>query len=242
MADYGLRVVNGSVVQIDGTYSNLALRAKGSVACTLSGTGSMLYGSAGIPGTTGVLAFKSAWPAVLFNYFVSGGGRNAQFGAFTVGTPGTPVVDWYLFDDPRNFVPPANERYGLRVKNASGAVTYDSRFPYLRHIGFIKGDVSMLPNTDHASTPNMANFFFPLGSVPAVLQGAVPWYSSEVPVGVGPNPGYMSVRSMCLFRQSASTLGGTMARYASGVYNTPNNEPETDRRKLFINVVDVAGL
>ena len=130
MADYGLKVWNkDGFVQIDGTYRNLGLRAKGSVYSGGVGSSTGFYIAAvTLPATAPMLAWRATAPTAQRQIVQSGGQITYYFECQGNGVR----VDYWLFDFPDFAILPGN--YGLRVWSASGEVVFDSRARYMRVI------------------------------------------------------------------------------------------------------------
>jgi len=133
MAD-GIRIVNTfGTLLIDETYSNLALRQRGSVTL---GSNNNLH----VPLANG---FNSPIVALTSD-------RPARVGIIntTAATPfiglrgreGDPAanMDYYMFDKPLSSLAVGNA--GLKVYNASGQLTFDSRLKYARVVDIFGGE------------------------------------------------------------------------------------------------------
>lgn len=243
MADYGLRVRNSqSVLQIDSTYQNLAYRTKG-VLTAGSGTGfsSWANGSAVIPySPTGALAWRADGPACLYSCVVSGGAMIATWGTYTAGRSSPVTIWWYLFDTPTIVGLPAGPGYGLRVKDANGVVTYDSRMAYLPYMTALRGTQNDLPVTQANLPPNERSFFIGNGVVPAVLQGNQSSFVVEAPTGVGPAPDFMFFAGESCVRQVSGALNLSYPTRVAGPYKDSLNVPSVQRPNWSYLVIDVS--
>ncbi|RLK45936.1 hypothetical protein [Cupriavidus plantarum] len=130
MADYGMKIWGShGFVQIDGTYRNLGLRAKGSVfSGGVSSETGWFYAIVTLPADAPVLAWRSTAPTV--QQVISQVGNQITY-YFQCQGSGV-RVDYWLFDYPNLALLPGN--YGLRVWNVAGDVVFDSRAKYMRVI------------------------------------------------------------------------------------------------------------
>ncbi len=244
MADYGLRVRNGNLItQVDSTYRNLAFWTKGTlVANQATGFGSWRSGTVTVPYTSAsAFAWRADFPSFLMGATFTATTMTVTFLSYIVGGSQA-VINWYVFAPPGVTGLPAGQAYGLRVKNSAGVTTFDSRNQYMRYLASLNGTRANLPETQDNSPPQFLTYAMPGGSVPAVLQGNLCSYTQEVPVGVGPNPGYMFFWIACCVRQQGATLGIANAPRVAGPYNDPINAPLIDRPLWNYTVIDVSGL
>ena len=141
----GLQVFNDSgIVQIDGTYSNLQLTAKGTASTSMQNlsyftqaNGTFRYNT---PYTT--VSFTGNTPvfAVSGDSTVSVVSTSVSGSVWTVGiiTPNGPAsFEWYVFDEASS----SGGNYGLQVFNDSGVLVFDSSNKYFRQIGYVFGVV-----------------------------------------------------------------------------------------------------
>jgi hypothetical protein len=123
---YGFQVYNASgLIQADDTYSNYAIYQSGSVSIGAN--------------TTAALSFTNVGVVPLL--FLRIGDSSNRVGIDSISTTGATLrtantnsgsvtVEWYTAV-PTNYVS-VSGTYGLTVMNASGAVTFDSRYKYPR--------------------------------------------------------------------------------------------------------------
>jgi len=149
----GVRIRNGSGgIQIDETYKNLALRAKGTlVPATSWNGGKWRLGSITVTGNSPVLAWRSASPVAMTSS--SRSGSSVTYNFIMAATDGS--IDWFLFDEP--VYGSAQGSVGLRIRNpTTGVVVFDSRMKYMRIVGAVSGDFSSLnppANGSYAGSP-----------------------------------------------------------------------------------------
>lgn len=150
-------------VLIDGTYQNLALRAKGSITTTPTGISGFSQYYLTLPCDQGVLAFRCSSPCAIFGVTYSGGNATYQIAT----TNGNAVVDYWHFDLPQYTAGPSNWPK-LIVRNPStGAVVFDSRLNYMRVIDFIQLDAG-----DSNANPLQPSYS---GKTPAIIQSKRAW-------------------------------------------------------------------
>lgn len=163
---YGFRVTGNYGLQIDDTYHNLMMVAKGATA-TLSSVGAyedVVY--VGSAGCTPVLAISCTSRASIGQVTVSGNTWTWRLfvpytpnsGTHDIGNGGvtqTPAaVNWYVFDKP----PAApTSGYGLVVWDASGNVVFDSTRKAMRVVGVLTSP-SIAGYSASASFPTPATF------------------------------------------------------------------------------------
>lgn len=244
MADYGLRVRNNALVtQIDSTYRNLSFLSKGAaVANVATGFPSWRSVTFVVPyGPTCAFAWRSDFPAFLVSAEVSGSSATMVFLAYIVGGSAA-TINWYVFASPDVTGFPGGQAYGLRIKNAAGAKTFDSRNQYAKFLAAWSGTATDIPVTQDNAPPEFLNIQLPLGTLPAVLQGNLSTFITEVPTGVGPNPDFMFFWQSAVIRQLGSTLNLALCVRVQGPYQTPINPPQIDRKLWSYTVIDVAGL
>lgn len=141
----GARIRNdgGSLIQIDGTYENLALKAVGSVTTSqfsASGPGA----SAGV---ANIIVAGCNQPILVTNcpdYYIALKRRQQSGSTFTWQIiSNTPVVnvDYYVFDTTDVAQMAFALTKGLRIRRESdGKVIFDSRYKYLRVVGILTGN------------------------------------------------------------------------------------------------------
>jgi len=185
MADYGLQVVNdGGFVQIDSTYKNLGLLAKGSVISSGTPTQTGWYPavfSVAVGATPIVAARPSSGYAVLVSTVLSG---NTVTYTYYCDASGTTLYYW-VFDDPARGINDGSN-YGLLVRNAASEVVFDSRLRYMRVLGFFSGNeyYAPAPPIDSGETFSYAS------SNLAVVQSAFRHWWTGIALGSPPNSGY----------------------------------------------------
>ncbi|WP_414451297.1 hypothetical protein AB4851_20825 [Burkholderia sp. 22PA0099] len=187
MADFGLKVVNSSgFIQIDSTYKNLGLRTKGIATSGGSPVGDVgwYYATVTISAGVGpVIAFRSSGKSYLRYSTVSGGTITYYFHC-----QGSGVLVWYwVFDDPS--LATLSGTYGLRVRDGSGAIAFDSRTSYMRVIDAITG--AGAPGSD----PIEGGFTRGYSGVPAVVQGQLRYQVINTLVG-GQPPNATTIQSL----------------------------------------------
>lgn len=139
MAEYGIKIKNANgFVVIDGNYSNLGLRQKGTIRTDQGQVqpGGMFYRELTISGgDTPMIALQCASSFCLVSRVVKSGSS----WTYTISTTEAADVSYFIFDKAQ-FVSRYNTNYGLIVKNKNtGLVVFDSRAPYMRIIGVIQG-------------------------------------------------------------------------------------------------------
>lgn len=139
MVEYGLRVKNvNGFLQIDGTYSNLALVERITLSATNKAggpNGLIWFVTRDFPGyVTPTIAVSSTSTAVLWTGQMVGGVFRVTFWAVN-----TSAFEVYVFDVAsrgQRF----NINYGLIVKNkTTGQIVFDSRMKYMRILDVIAG-------------------------------------------------------------------------------------------------------
>lgn len=171
----GFRVKNSSsLIQIDETYRNLALRAKGSFSPSTVWSTTWRIGSITVSGSSPVLAWRSSAPAAIVG--ASRSGSSITYTFMIAATSGT--ISWWLFDEP--IYGAVTGSVGLRIRNPStGVITFDSRMKYMRVIGAITGEY--VGNNPPASAQ--------YSGLPALVAGNIPYrYVSNVISQAGTPP------------------------------------------------------
>jgi hypothetical protein len=167
---------SGGGIQIDQTYKNLALRAKGSFdPGTSSNKGKWRIGSITVTGNSPALAWRCAKPCAMV--YATRSGTSITYTFMVADTSGT--VEWWLFDTPDYGV--ANGPLGLRVRNpATNAVVFDSRMKYMRVVGAVNGSIAngMPANASYTGSPAL------------VTGNSAYIYTSQVIGGIGSPPPY----------------------------------------------------
>jgi hypothetical protein len=137
---------NGGI-QIDQTYRNLAMRAKGSFSPgTAWNNNKWRFGQITVTGNTPVLAWRCNSPCAMV--YATRAGASITYTFIVAATTGT--VEWWLFDDPAFGV--ATGPHGIRIRNPSnGVVVYDSRMKYMRVVGTLNGDFGALVAPNNGS-------------------------------------------------------------------------------------------
>lgn len=236
MSDYGLRVLNGSnEVQIDSTYRNFSLRSKGAAVANLNANHvNFRFAQIVIPNGLGMIAFRCAIPCCVASIYPSGGNLVVNFKVYTPNQA-IHTVYWYLFDDPNYTAISGN--YGMRIKDAGGNVTHDSRMDYMKFSGFVNGVNG--PNGPILPYPNFSYTTYP-GTVPAVIQSTTISSQTEVPIGVGPGVQFMEFFIWQMYIQAGESIGSCMCNEDYGPYTEPTNLPSISRNNYTYTVVDVA--
>lgn len=239
MGDYGIRIRNGRSIQVDSTYKNLALRSSGSVGTT-SGAGVAGWSLArfSAPISAGFVAWRCNRPAWLLSSLPQGDTYLHTFRVYTE-VEGAGTLYFYIFDEPRYGQMAANQHYGLRVRNAQGEVTFDSRMKYMRGLGQISGRHADLPVYQYTGG-GFKDFYFG-SAVPAVLQANLAIRIDHQPTGPGPNPGWMSITASSCVKQEAGYLRLASCASVVGPSSTQPTDPNFDRDTWTYFVVDVSG-
>lgn len=244
MADFGLRVRNNSLItQIDSTFRNLSFWTKGTaVANQPTGFGSWRYATFNVPySTSSAFAWRADFPSFVMSAGISGGTMTVTILSYIVGGSQA-TINWYVFATPDTTGFPGGQVYGLRVKDAAGGKSFDSRNQYMKYVGAVGGVAADIPTTQDNLPPEYLNYQMPLGSLPAVLQGNLATTITEVPVGVGPGVQYMFFWQSSCVRQSGSTINVAKCVRVQGPYNDPTNPPQITRDPWNYTVIDVNGL
>lgn len=126
----GIQILNttGSV-QVDETYSNFYLTAKGSVTIadiTIASGASTRGAMVTVNGSSPLLAWRGA-PATV--QYVSRIGNSWTYTLLSSAANGT-AVHWYAFDSCENYAPSVG--HGLQVFRADGKLAFDSTALFLR--------------------------------------------------------------------------------------------------------------
>lgn len=229
MADYGFRAVNpnSGLVQVDSTYKNYSLRYKQSFTLSAGASG-MYQGSISLPvSATACIAWRST-EAACFGWR---SGNQLYFRSFEDGGRPAATITVYVFDETGNgeLFPGA---YGMRVRNAAGEVTFDSRMKYMRWIDQVSGHMSTLNTTKS----------YAAGVVPAVIQGNLYYTAEWIPVGVGTVVPYIEIFLVQTVRASGSSL--IFAPKGASGQQTFNPPPVPPGRQYGYSytIIDVAGL
>jgi len=133
---YGLRVFgDAGNVQLDETYRNFHLIGKGTASTNTSSTqGDSSTGTVTVTGCTiPILAVRCSTHGVTYNV-QSVSGSTWTFRVFASGA-GFATFEWFCFDMVSQ---PPSGKWGLRVFNSAGQVTFDSNFKPMRVVDFIK--------------------------------------------------------------------------------------------------------
>lgn len=114
-------------VQIDDSYFNFALSTSASVTLAFASGIAVYQSTITVTGTSPIIAWSGAsGPVTLISVSQSGSSWT-----FTLASNAAYTLRYFVFDVPANAGSPASAP-GLRVRNAAGAVTFDSRLKYLR--------------------------------------------------------------------------------------------------------------
>lgn len=185
MAEYGLKVWNkDGFVQIDGTYRNLGLRAKGSVySGGVSSSTGFFIASVTLPAAAPMLAWRATAPTVQRQIVQSGAQITYYFECQGSGVR----VDYWLFDFPDFSIMPGN--YGLRVWNAGGEVVFDSRAKYMRVVDSLQ---ALGAGAVGDPIDNGISRAYSVGTI-AVVQSLLRYDISSNPIEPGPKPRYLSI-------------------------------------------------
>ncbi|MET0934961.1 MAG: hypothetical protein ABWX83_03170 [Luteibacter sp.] len=222
---------SGGGIQIDQTYRNLALRAKGSfVPGTAWNNGKWRLGTITVNGNSPVLAWRCASPAAMVQASRSG---NSITYTFIIAANGG-AIDWYLFDEPA--YGSATGDLGIRIRNPStGVVVFDSRMKYMRIVGTVSGDFTSL------APPAGGSY----SGAPAIVTGNSPYsylvQTIGAPGGPPPYPWIDLVNYVM-----ASVSGGNVAwtrQATDGVQHPANQNANSPSSQFNYNylVIDVAG-
>ncbi|AJD82860.1 hypothetical protein AVV27_gp27 [Achromobacter phage 83-24] len=239
MADYGFRARNGvNEVQLDSTYKNFSLLARGIAYATQAAIHvNFKFATVVVPPTIGMVGFRCARPCTLASIYPSGGNLVLSFLVHSPGVSGEPVY-WYLFDEPV-YGSSMGGNYAMRLKNAAGQITHDSRMDYMKFSGFDSGTLTDLPTTQSGGAPNYRFVTYP-GTLPAVVQGITCSSQEEVPIGVGPGVQYMQFYFWQMFAQINQSIGTTLCVQDFGPSTTPVNILSIRRENYSFTVIDVA--
>jgi len=229
MADIGFRSRNPATgfIQIDSTYKNWTLRSKTTFTLSdFSGydyQGSILVNAS----ANACIAWRSDQTAAL----VFKVGNQLTFRSFGGSTTPPATITVYVFDEPA-FGLSTGGNFGLRVRNAAGGVTFDSRLKYMRRLDELSG-----PN--EPASPITRTY----GSnyVPAVIQGNLCYYAGYEPVGVGTVVPYMEIFKILGARMSGSSVTWTLVGYGGHQTFDPPNVPPGQQLAYSYTIIDVAG-
>lgn len=238
MADYGFRAINGvNEVQIDSTYRNLSLRSKGTAFANLASAHvNFKFAQIVVPDNQGMIAFRCPAPCVIASIYPGGGGLVVNFLVYAQDGAVNPVY-WYLFDQP--VYSSLSGNYGMRIKDAAGNITHDSRMDYMKFTDFVSGTLSQLPTTSSGLAPQYL-FFVKPGTLPAVLQGVTCSSQTEVPIGVGSGVQYMQFFFWQMFAQINDAIGTAWCVQDFGPSTIPGNVVDIRRENFTITIIDVA--
>lgn len=124
---WGTRVINPSgALQIDENFVNLALAYKGSLRTGNLNAAGYAFANKTISGTGLVVALSSDNPVGMVGLTESGGNTTLAVNSDTANS----LVEYYVFREAelgQNF----NSNYGIRTRNSSGQVVFDSRKKYM---------------------------------------------------------------------------------------------------------------
>lgn len=206
MARYGSRIRNPATgsIQIDDTYSNLALISKGSVAVNTTAT--VVFSGTDFP----VIALRSTVPVVIL-----GVARNdsANTWTFTLRSKSSVTVQYFLFAEP----PELGPGWGKRIKKA-GKVIYDSRHRYLRQVTTLRGTA---PNNAGAYAGDVGpGTSLPAGKTYAVIMGGRTGRTERI-VAIYSNNNYMVGDGSLAY--GVSVNGGTIASEMLSIYSYSSN-------------------
>ncbi|MDR5801213.1 hypothetical protein [Caballeronia sp. LZ001] len=199
MPDFGLQVYNQSnVLQIDSTYKNLALRAKGSVAATTAtAQGDWFYATVTVSaGVSPVMAFRCPVACYLRQTTIANG--NITYLFLVKGN--SQIVQYWIFDDPVQATRSGN--YGLQVFNSAGSLVFDSRSKYMRVLDSVRGNGNL-------SDPIEAGFTRSYSGLPAVVQGQLRFRVTNNATGQPP-----AITVFGALEQVAPTFSGTNITFA----------------------------
>lgn len=172
----GFRARNAAnAIQIDQTYRNLALRAKGSLQATTPWLSSWRIATVTLGGNSPVIAWRCDSPCAMVGATRSG--QNTTYTFLVAASAGT--IEWWLFDEP--IYGDVTGRLGLRIRNpTSGVTVFDSRQKYMRIIGSVIGSLANGFPSGTASYP---------GS-PAIVTGNAAYVYTSQTIGApgGPPP------------------------------------------------------
>jgi hypothetical protein len=232
MTTLGFRTLNGGQgIQIDETYRNLALRAKGTVTASTAYDTSNRTATLQVAGNLPVLAYRCAAPCAMIGASRSGSTVTYQF---LVAQNSPANIDWWVFDTPDFGM--ASGRIGLQTRNpVTNQVLYDSRMKYMRVLGVMAG--------------SLANGF-PSGPLsyagtPAVVTGNVPFvYTSQVIGAPGGPPPYPWIDFTIYPMSAMSGQQVTWSQHQTDAHDHPasqtfNNPARQDTYNYL--VIDVTG-
>lgn len=217
----GLQVYGShGVFQIDGTFKNLALRAKysvvttaalGSVGVTANQSKTDIFSHTGI--TNPVVAVRCTTQGATL-YWLSG----SQFQIACNGAVGT-AIDIYVFGDP---IPSVGGKY-LQVYNASGELVFDAGQKYMRVVGI--------------ATPNSLAYSqsFPAGRIYAAVVTA--GYSRDYETA-GPGIWYKYELRFGVSISGTTVMGNGIALSAETVMVSGTDVPFNTALVLTIDVTD----
>lgn len=232
MAEYGLKIKNSSgYVQIDGTYSNMAVSKSGelnfnSANQLVNGVYSLLISVQGVSPSI-ALVNPSGGAVMVGSSWRSGSNFNFYVYSTTRG-----IGKYYIFDDV-SMANKYNTEYGLVVKNKNTSrVVFDSRCPYMRVIDSISGS-----NTE--SLPLTRNYGI---SEIAIIQSLRIRYDQTVVVGGSPTrPDLIPISA-----SSFVSISGSSVTISNGVIWTyppsPDNPTISDINQNYHYVIlDISG-
>ncbi|SEO63162.1 hypothetical protein SAMN02800692_1502 [Luteibacter sp. UNC138MFCol5.1] len=226
----GFRARNAAnAIQIDQTYRNLALRAKGTLQATTPWQNTWRIATVTLGGNAPVIAWRCNNPCAMVGATRSG--NNTTYTFMVAATSGT--IEWWLFDEP--IYGAVSGRVGLRIRNPTTGVTvFDSRQRYMRIIGSVNGN---LTNGFPSGTTTYS------GS-PAIVSGNMAYfYQSQVVGAPGGPPPYPWIDfvtyPMAVVAGQQVTWSGQMSPAADHPASQPfNNSSRQDAYNYL--VVDVA--
>lgn len=228
----GFRARNAAnAIQIDETYRNLALRAKGSLQATTPWLSSWRIASVTLAGNSPVLAWRCDSPCAFVSATRSG--QNTTYTFLVAASGGT--IQWWLFDEP--IYGAFAGRLGLRIRNpATGITVFDSRGKYMRIVGSVTGS---LVNGFPSGTTSYAG-------LPAIVTGNGAYvYTSQVIGAPGGPPPYPWIDFVTY--PMASAAGGQiswssqMSPATDHPASQPFNSPSRQDAYNYL-VIDVANL
>jgi len=225
----GLRVYrqDSEFIQIDQDFSNFGVRTKGvfAVNSQVPNWSSLYEGLLTMPGTTGVLAFRSNNPVYIAHVTYPGG--NTQY-RFTASSPTT--VEYWYFDDPIHATLYDTANVGLLVFEADGSLGFDSRRKYLKVLEQISSD------------SNVSNRSYPASTVPAVIQGSYLGSEGLYPVPQDPNLYVGNTSGVGTSFNGSSLSFGAVSSVTGLQWLGPDMARSNSFGQSIYTIVDVAGM
>lgn len=189
----GLWIKNDSgTIQIDETWRNYGLRAKGTVTTTSDSTFTTSLFTITVAGTNPLIAIYSTTNWIILQ--VTKSGSNTVFTGLCSGAAGTSIT-YYWFDV---MTAVSGQTDGLNIWNEAGQLVFTSARPPLRIVDFLSGTVTA---SALSTSTTLVNTTYTTGRVYAVIPSLIGTRNfGQATGGTGPGVKFMLYNQSNRFR------------------------------------------